>query len=147
MNRKLKPSQPKEINDREKESALTGNDTFYADIAHLLVSARQSVYRAVNTVMVQTYWRIGQRIVEQEQLGQERAGYGEQLIVNLSRYLTDTLGKGFSEANLWNMRQFYLTFPGYPQSSTQRVENLAWSHIRLIMRLDNEKAQCLLALT
>jgi len=61
--------------------------------------------------MVETYWNIGRRIVEQEQQGKERANYGDQLIVGLSRYLSGTFGKGFSEANLWNFRQFYLTWP------------------------------------
>ena len=63
-------------------------------------------------MMVQTNWQIGKRIVEQEQKGKSRADYGDYLIVNLSRYLTDTLGKGFSEANIRNFRQFYLSFPG-----------------------------------
>jgi hypothetical protein len=60
--------------------------------------------------MVETYWNIGRRIVEQEQHGKERANYGDQLIVSLSRYLSGTFGKGFSEANLKNFRQFYLTW-------------------------------------
>jgi predicted nuclease of restriction endonuclease-like (RecB) superfamily len=84
--------------------------------------------------MVQTYWNIGKRIVEQEQGGKARADYGDFLISNLSRYLTDIFGRGFSEANLWNFRQFYSVFP---QFSTQCVENLTWTNIRLIMRLDN----------
>ena len=82
--------------------------------------------------MVQTYWQIGKRIVEQEQNGQNRANYGDYLITNLSRYLSDTIGKGFSEANLWNIRQFYLVFPEFDQFSTQCVENLTWTNIRLI---------------
>jgi len=53
--------------------------------------------------MVETYWSIDRRIVEQEQQGKERANYGELLLVNLSRYLSDTFGKGFSVANLWNL--------------------------------------------
>lgn len=111
------------------------NDTrFFSDIAALLAAARGVAYRAVNAVMVETYWQIGRRIVEQEQNGKDRADYGDYLIVNLSRYLTDTFGKGFSEANLWNFRQFYLTFPEF---STHCVGNLSWTNIRLIMRLDN----------
>jgi predicted nuclease of restriction endonuclease-like (RecB) superfamily len=88
--------------------------------------------------MVETYWNIGRRIVEQEQQGKERANYGDQLIVNLSRYLGSTFGKGFSEANLKNFRQFYLTWPKEEIRYTLCSE-LSWSHIRLIMRLDNEK--------
>ena len=110
----------------------------FADIAQILQSARAKAYRAVNTTMVETYWQMGRRIVEKEQQGKERAGYGEALIVNLSRYLGETFGKGFSVANLWNFRQFYLTFPDFGQFSTHRVGNLAWSHIRLIMRLNSE---------
>ena len=114
---------------------------FFAEIASILQEARLTAYKTVNTVLVQTNWCIGKRIIEQEQKGKSRADYGDYLIVNLSRYLTDTLGKGFSEANLRNFRQFYLCFPKGFQFATRRVanpENLSWSHWRLLMRLDNE---------
>jgi len=88
---------------------------------------------------VQTYWQIGRRIVEQEQNGQERAGYGEHLIVNLSRYLTDIFGKGFSEANLRLFCKFYLTFPQEEEFCTHCVRNLNWSQLRLIMRIGNRQ--------
>lgn len=80
----------------------------YSDIATLLNTARSKTYHSVNSIMVETYWTIGKRIVEEEQAVKSRAGYGEKLIENLSRYLTDTFGKGFSEANLKNMRSFYI---------------------------------------
>ena len=78
--------------------------------------------------------------MEQEQQGKERANYGDQLLVNLSRYLGGALGKGFSVANLWNFRQFYLTWPDEKILYTVCRE-LSWSHIRLIMRLDSENAR------
>ncbi|MCL2282536.1 MAG: PDDEXK nuclease domain-containing protein [Fibromonadales bacterium] len=109
---------------------------FFSDIAELLTTARSNAYRVVNSVMVETYWNIGYRIVEREQQGKERADYGEYLIVSLSKYLTDIFGKGFSEANLQNMRRFYLTFPEFP---THCVGNLSWTNIRTIMWLDNQK--------
>jgi len=112
---------------------------FFADIRDLLRAGRETAYRSVNTVMVKTYWQIGKRIVEQEQQGKTRAEYGEYLIVNLSHYLTDCFGKGFSEANLRNIRQFYSRFPNFEQFTTQCVANLGWTHIRLIMRLDDDK--------
>ncbi|MEB2785517.1 DUF1016 N-terminal domain-containing protein [Algoriphagus persicinus] len=128
---------------------ISNDNAFFAEISELLKQARSTAYKAVNSLMVQTYWQIGRRIVEQEQAGQSRAGYGEYLISNLSRHLSDTLGKGFSEANLWNMKQFYQTFPDYgqfsthrvenSQSATQRVANLSWTNIRLIMRIDDPK--------
>ncbi len=114
------------------------NITFFRDIAELLSSARSKVYRTVNSIMVDTYWKIGQRIVEEEQNGKIRAGYGEKLIENLSRYLTDTFGKGFSEANIKDMRSFYLNFP---ESARQCLTNLSWSNICLILRIDNKKEQ------
>lgn len=118
---------------------ITGNtDAFFSDVAGLLHAARRKAYQAVNSIMVETYWNIGRRIVEQEQQGKGRAGYGDALIAGLSRHLTDTFGKGFSEANLWNFRQFYATFPEFRQFSTHCVGNLSWTNVRTIMRLENE---------
>lgn len=117
---------------------LSNNEhNFYSEIRNLLTQARSQAYRAVNTIMVQTYWHIGKRIVEQEQQGNSRAGYGDFIVAGLSKYLSDTFGKGFSEANLRNMRQFYQVFPEFDQSVTQRVANLSWTNIRLIMRIDD----------
>jgi len=112
---------------------------FFAGIAKLLSDARHTAKKAVNFVMVSTYWQIGRRIIEQEQKGKKHADYSDYLITNLSRYLGGSFGKGFSEANLWNMRQFYLIFPDYPKFSRHCLENLSWSNINLIMRLDDRK--------
>lgn len=108
----------------------------YSDIAGLLNVARAKAYHAVNSIMVETYWKIGQRIVEEEQGGSSRAEYGTKLIENLSKYLTDTFGKGFSEANLQNMRKFYLTYPEFP---THCVGNLSWTNVRTIIRIDDKQ--------
>ncbi len=114
---------------------INKNTPFFTDIATLLQNARSKAYRAVNSIMVETYWKIGERIVMEEQNGKSRAEYGEKLIENLSRYLTDTFGNGFSEANLQNFRRFYLTFSEFPR---QCLGNLSWSNICLIMRLDDK---------
>ena len=87
--------------------------------------------------MVQAYWLVGCRIVEQEQKGEKRAGYGEKIIENLSKALNAELGSGMSVAHLWNCRQFYLTFQDSSILYTVCRE-LSWSHIRLIMRLGTE---------
>lgn len=118
---------------------LDKDNIFYTEIHDLLKQARIKSYQAINSVMVRTYWQIGRRIVEEEQQGKSRAGYGENLITNLSRYLTDTIGIGFSEANLWNMKKFYTTFPDFEEFSTHCVENLTWTNARLIMRLDDPR--------
>ena len=130
-----KPKTDKPLAIRNSTVDIAQDTKFFSDITELLTTARANTYRAVNSVMVETYWRIGQRIVEQEQNGKDRADYGDYLIVNLSRHLTDTFGKGFSEANLQNMRLFYITFPEFP---TQCVGNLPWTNIRTIMRLNDE---------
>lgn len=112
------------------------NTPFFTDIAELLTKARSNAYRAVNSVMVETYWKIGQRIVEEEQNGKNRAEYGERLIEKLSHYLTGTFGRGFSEANIKDMRSFYLTFPEFAR---QCLTNLSWSNICLILRIDDKE--------
>jgi hypothetical protein len=118
---------------------------FFADIAQILQTGRNQSYRAVNIAMLQTYWQLGQRIVKEEQHGQARAEYGQSILPKLSRYLGDQFGQGFSVANLRNFRQFYLTFPNFDEFVTHCVANLFWTHVRLIMRLDNDESQQLFA--
>ena len=113
-------------------------DDYIKDIKAILQSAKKQSYKAVNSVMIQAYWLVGYRIVEQEQKGKERAGYGEKIIENLSKELNAELGSGMSVAHLWNCRQFYLTFQKSEILYTVCRE-LSWSHLRLIMRLDTEK--------
>lgn len=121
------------------KKSLQVEQQFFADIHDLLHRGRETAYRSVNSVMVQTYWQIGKRIVEQEQQGKARANYGEQLIIQLSRYLTDNLGKGFSVANLRNIRQLYLIFPDRDQFTRHCLANLSWTHLCFVMRLNDEK--------
>jgi predicted nuclease of restriction endonuclease-like (RecB) superfamily len=77
-------------------------------IVQLLNAARLAAARNVNALMTASYWEIGRRIVEAEQKGKRRAGYGEQLIERLSLDLTRQFGRGFSRQNLQQMRQFFL---------------------------------------
>ncbi len=83
----------------------------YRRVAEIIEAARATVARTVNTAMVQAYWLVGREIVEEEQKGAERAGYGEQLIKRLSKQLTARFGKGFTSSSVKRMRQFYLAFP------------------------------------
>lgn len=113
---------------------------FFTDIKNILTAARGKAYSAVNTLMVEAYWLIGQRIVEEEQNGADRAAYGEKLLENLSKELTSEFGKGFSYANLKNMRQFYLTYFDSEIRYTL-CSKLTWSHNRLIMRVEDSNAR------
>ncbi len=106
------------------------------DIKVLLNSAKNSVYQIINSTMTQTYWEIGKCIVEEEQGGEKRAEYGKVLIKNLSLELTKELGKGFSVANIKNMRQFYLAFEkGQTVSSEFK---LSYSHYIFLTRITNQ---------
>ena len=112
------------------------NASFYNEIKEILISARNKVYQTANFAMVEAYWNIGKSIIE-EQGGNEKAEYGTGLLKELSKQMTQDFGKGFTVANLKNMRQFYLTFPnGYALRS-----ELSWTHYRLLMRVENENAR------
>lgn len=111
-------------------------DEFYCGVKEVLEQSRGSAYRAVNSAMVRAYWEIGRRIVE-EQGGEERAAYGAALIKELSRRLTQDFGRGFTTTNLKYMRRFYLAFP----IGHTLCDQLTWSHYRMLLRVDDEKAR------
>ncbi|MBB5393958.1 MULTISPECIES: YhcG family protein [unclassified Herbaspirillum] len=95
-----------------KSAALpAGYAGIHGGIVELLDTARHAAARSVNALMTASYWEIGRRIVEAEQQGRRRAGYGEQLIARLSGDLTARFGRGFSRQNLQQMRSFFLTWP------------------------------------
>ena len=111
------------------------NNNFYQEIKELLYSAKNRVYQTINTTMTQTYFQIGKRIVEEEQGGETRAEYGSALLKNLSSELIKEFGKGYSEQNLKNMRQFYLI---YQKRQTVSSEfKLSWSHYIFLTRIEN----------
>ena len=113
---------------------------FFDDVRSILRQARRKAYAASNFIMVEAYWQIGQRIVQEEQGGKARADYGAQLIRNLARQLADEFGRGVSVANLKNFRQFYPTFPDAGKGYALR-SFLTWTHWRLVMRVENPNAR------
>ena len=124
----------------EKLQALPKSDNLTSDIKNILSEARSITARAINHTMVSAYWLIGKRIIQEEQKGATRAGYGENLLKNLSKELTIELGNGFSYSNLYNMRLFYLTYTDSEIFYTL-CTNLSWSHNRLIMRVSDPQAR------
>ena len=94
------------------------------EIKTVLENARSNVAREVNNELLTAYWNIGRIIVEYEQSSQDRAEYGKQTLKELSKELTREFGKGFSRANLYNMRLFYLTYEKIQTLSGK----LSWSH-------------------
>ena len=111
-------------------------NNFIVEIKTLLQNARNSIYKTINITMTQTYWEIGQRIVEEEQSGATRAEYGKGLVKNLSSELTKEFGSGFSVDNLKNMRRFYLAYPKSETASHQF--KLSYSHYIFLTRIANE---------
>lgn len=87
------------------------SDSIYDRIRRILESARSNVARSVNTTQVVAYWLIGREIVEEEQQGQKRAGYGEALLEDLARRIKSDFGSGYSVNNLKFIRQFYSEYP------------------------------------
>ena len=110
------------------------------DVKNILAKARLQSLTVVNSAMIEAYWKIGERIVQNEQGGESRATYGEQTLKELSKALTAEFGKGFSYANLRNFRQFYLTYPDIEKCYALRSK-LTWTHHRLIMRVENADAR------
>ena len=99
------------------------NTRLYTDVCSIIEQGRKEAYK-----MIETYWNIGRRIVEEEQNGEARAEYGVQIIAQLSEQLTHQYGKGFSKRNLAYFRQFYLTINDI-RILQSRLQNLAWTHI------------------
>jgi predicted nuclease of restriction endonuclease-like (RecB) superfamily len=114
--------------------------TYIKDIKEILLQARQKTYQAINSAMVEAYWNIGKKIVLEEQNGKERANYGEAVLKELSKHLTAEFGKGFSERNLRNFRQFYVLFPEDTIWQTLSAK-LSWSHFQLVLKISNEEAR------
>lgn len=94
------------------------------EIRDILDNARQNIAREINNELILSYWKIGEIIVRYEQNDSIRAEYGEQTLKQLAKSLTAEFGKGFSRANLYNMRLFYQTYQKIQTVSGK----LSWSH-------------------
>jgi predicted nuclease of restriction endonuclease-like (RecB) superfamily len=93
-------------------------------IKSLMHNAREAAAIELSSRLLKTYWDIGCIIIEHEQSGKAKAEYGSQLLTQLSKMLSDELGRGFSRSNLHNMRNFYLAYSNFPDASGK----LTWSH-------------------
>ena len=128
-------------------------DALVGSIGRLIEEARHHTLMAVNTTMVFTYYEIGRMIVEHEQSGKLRAGYGKQVLKNVSGQLVLQYGKGWSVENLKAMRRFYVVYSNWVNSvypiqkesdGIQMINDrpypkfmLSWSHYLKLMRIDN----------
>lgn len=126
------------------------NTSFLQKVSEILETSRKNVKTAVNLSMVYSYYEVGKMIVEEEQNGKEKAEYGKYILKELSQYLTEKYGKGFSVTNLKQMRQFYIVysqnqigqtvsdqFPEVSQNTNGRQFFLSWFHYLQLMRIEN----------
>jgi predicted nuclease of restriction endonuclease-like (RecB) superfamily len=111
------------------------NTLLFQSVKEIIQESRKRVYRMVNAALLETYWKIGQLIVEDEQKGNSKAVYGKATLKNLANELTLEFGKGFDESNLRNMRSFYKAFP---IRDALRHE-LSWTHYLLLSRIESEE--------
>ena len=109
-------------------------EIFISDIRTIILSARESAIRSVDTVRVQMYWKLGERIFIEEQKGQDRAEYGAYLLQNVALEIEKEFGSGFSVRQLERARQFYRT---YPIASAVRTQ-LNWYQYRLLIQIDDK---------
>ena len=124
------------------------------DVQLILREAQHTAYQSINRAMVQAYWLVGKRIVEDEQQGEAKAGYGKGLLKKLSEELGKEFGKGFSVDNLEKMRLFYLQY-SIQQTVSVKLEDesisetlsrklqipefkLSWSHYQMLIRIENK---------
>lgn len=145
-------------------------ESIYSRVRDILETARSRAYHAVNFAMVQAYWHIGMVVVEEEQKGKAKAGYGEYLLKELSERLTKEFGKGFDPSNLRYMRLFYLSVESvnilHSQSSEEEIcdavrhisspgkkshalrdelpvvrPELSWTHYRLLLKVERPEVR------
>lgn len=122
----------------------------FEQVAEIIISARKSVVRSTNSLMVATYYLVGMRIIEHEQAGEVRAQYAKNVLNLLSQQLKKRFGKGFSVDNLENMRKLYLTY-SISENGSRKLQNidnkpfevpnftLSWSQYLILCRIKNEE--------
>ena len=117
-------------------------DKLFLDVKQIIDEGRRQGSDAISAVICMTNWRIGRRIILEEQHGETRAEYGKAIINSLSKKLVVEYGnnKSISPRDLRNYRQFYLTFRDF-EIWYARVPNLNWTHYRSLLRVQNEDAR------
>lgn len=123
-----------------KQMQIHHSSDFISDIKQIIEQAREQAYASINTVMIQSYWLVGRRIVEEEQGGATRAAYGEALLKSLAAELMPVYGNTFSARRLRSYRQFYLYFKEI-EIWHSRVPNLTWTHYRELLTVNDAVAR------
>ncbi len=112
---------------------MASNNNFVQDIKNIIAASKIAAIRSVDFQRVIMYWKLGERIIEEEQQGEERAEYGSRLIQNLAKQIEPEFGSGFSYRQLAFCRQFYRTYPIVNAVRSQ----FNWYQYRLLIQIDN----------
>lgn len=129
---------------KQMEHSYKGEEKFLVvDLKTIVSKAKNNAFAAVNYSLVERNWRIGKRIVEEEQNGAARAEYGKHIIEVASAALTEEFGKGFSETNIINFKKFFLLFKelGIHQTVSEELHLLPWSHYERLIRIEDKQAR------
>jgi len=124
-------------------TSLDSTDDIIGDIKRIVEVSQKEAYRSINIILIARNWFLGKRIVEEEIKNRTRSEYyGQEIIQNLSKILTDEYGKGFTKSNLYGCCAFYTRYPEIFQSLTGKSPKiLSWTHYLILLRVDDEKAR------
>ncbi len=127
----------------EEKNNIIISDSLVTDLRTIIEEGRRYAFAAAGQAAIMTYWKVGRRIVEEEQQGNPRADYGKNLIPALAVRLTSQYGAGYGRRNLAYYRKFYLEFKDWEDLEIlhTRVQNLNWSHIRRLLSVSNPEAR------
>ena len=123
-----------------KQMQIHNSTDIIADIKQIIEQAKMQAYSSINTLMIQSNWLVGRRIVEEEQGGAARAEYGKALLKNLATELMPIYGSSYSARRLQDYRQFYLYFKDI-EIWHSRVPNLTWTHYRELLTVSDDTAR------
>ncbi len=118
----------------KKETSAGSIAELVRDVKRIISNARYNAFRELNREMLRAYFEIGRKVVEEEQKGMKRAGYGEKLIETLSQELMEEFKKGFDVTNLRRMRRFYAIYQKWETVSPK----LTWSHYSELIKIEEE---------
>jgi predicted nuclease of restriction endonuclease-like (RecB) superfamily len=100
-------------------------DNRFTDIIQLIKQSRSNAIKAVNAELINLYWNIGEYISKKI----EQSEWGDSVVTELANFIKtqEPEIKGFSDKNIWRMKQFYETYKDFPKLSTL-LREISWSH-------------------
>lgn len=114
----------------------------FTDTRTIIETAKHAAYHSVNIVLVQRNWLLGKRIVE-EQLGNQTREelYGQKIVENLAKELTEQYGSGFDFSSLYKYIRFYQCFPNILDAASPKSFLLTWTHYRILLQVEDKTAR------